>query len=53
VRYDEAVARRLWKKWVEAETEGMGFYCLKCVNVEIFAASKISILILRVILLVT
>ena len=46
MRCDEATA----EKWAEAETEGMGFYCLKCVNIEILIASKIPILI--VILLV-
>jgi len=28
-----------------AETESMGFYCLKCINIETFIASKIVVYI--------
>ena len=38
---EEAVSRQLHTKWAEAGTEGMRFYSLNCINIEIFIASKI------------
>ena len=42
-RCEEAVVRRLWETWAEAEGMGVVFYCLKCVNIEILIESKIPI----------
>jgi len=41
------VTRRLRKKWAVAKTEGMGFYCFKFVNIEIFLASKMVYILIE------